>query len=58
LSAAPGLSVLYDPEGEGTLAGPALVVSALLGRKSDPESQGAELGGALLLGGKPSREFD
>ena len=51
-TAALSLSVLYDPEDGDELAGPAFVISTLLNRQSDPESQGIGLGGVLLLGDK------
>ena len=49
-SAALSLSVLFDPQGKGELAGPTFVVNTLVNRESDPESQGSGLGGVLLLG--------
>lgn len=51
-SAALSLSVLFDPNGKDTLAGPRFVVKTLAQRASDPISQGAGLGGVLLLGDK------
>jgi hypothetical protein len=51
-SAALSLCVMYDPQDDGELAGPEFVVRTLLSRESDPESQGAGLGGVLLLGNK------
>lgn len=51
-SAALSLSVMFDPEGEGPLAGPSFVVRTLVNRASDPVAQGAGLGGVLLLGDK------
>lgn len=51
-SAALSLSVLFDPMGKDALAGPSFVVNTLLTRTSDPRSQGAGLGGVLLLGDK------
>lgn len=51
-SAALSLSVLFDPKEGDELAGPAFVIRTLLNRESDPEAQGAGLGGVLLLGDK------
>ncbi len=49
-SAALSLSVLFDPDGGGPVAGPSFVVNILVNREKDPRGQGAGLGGVLLLG--------
>ena len=49
-TAAMGLSLLYDPEDGGELAGPEFVVNCLLNQGGEPEQVGTALGGVLLLG--------
>jgi hypothetical protein len=53
-SAALSLSVLYDPsqEGQDELAGPRFVIRTLVNHDNGAPSQGAALGGVLLLGDK------
>ena len=51
-TAAMKLSLLFDPEGGGDLAGPEFVVNCLLNQGVEPEEQGAALSGVLLLGDK------
>lgn len=49
-TAALGLSVLFDPEDGDPLEGPKFVVRTLINQEEGSESQGAALGGVLLLG--------
>lgn len=51
-SAAPSLSVLFDPGDDDELAGPRFVIHTLVNHDEGAPGQGAALGGVLLLGDK------